>query len=806
MTFQRCVLLLVCACVISTLVGCGGGSSPTTPPPPAISVALSTAPPASLQASQSAPVAATVTNDSANAGVDWSCAPSGACGSFSAAHTASGTATTYTAPAAVPTGGAVTITAKSTTDSTKFASGTTTITAPTVAFNPAAPASLSVKQVSPLTAVVTNDSTKKGVDWSCSPVGTCGSFSPTHTASGSATTYTAPAGAVTARIKAASTADPTQSAVANIPIFGVAISFYPQPTPSLLAGDPTLNPITAVVSHDITKNPLVDWTLSCGVSDCGTLGTNQTASSAPNTYKAPATVTADTPVTITATSHTDNSQVATAIVTATANFDNATLRGNYVFQASGVDANGPYRVVGTLVTDGAGNVTAGEQNYVFLSSTTGFTSYHDPFTKAPFLVSIGSDGRGQITLNTGDTNVGVGGLETLGIVVIDGTKALITEFDSSATSSGTLDLQTPKSQLSGGYAFVTSGINGASKPLGWGGIFDIDGPGTISGKGSITDEIDNTTVNTAQTLSGTVVSPDQYGKAVINLTAGFTAPNVGLALVGYVIDDTHVRFVEQDHFGVTGGTAFGQGTATGTLKSFSTTAAVFETEGLSTSTFVPTVYAGLFAASSGNINGVADENVSGGTPITDATLTGSYAVDSSGTGRVTTSNMEFNGVSGTGPSWVLYLTGDASTPALILQIDATPIETAGAAYTQAAGPFGLTSFNGTYGMGFTAFPSGAGEDDGTGQVSADGAGNLGSPDGTVDINYNLTTQETDTLAGTFAAPDTSGRLTGTLTTSGPAFSSSQVVFYVVDSTRVLFVDIDPAQNQPALGVFRLQEQ
>ena len=67
-------------------------------------------------------MSATVSNDSMNAGVSWSCAPANACGLFSPSSTASAVATTYTAPAVVPAGGQVTVTAKSITDPTKSAS------------------------------------------------------------------------------------------------------------------------------------------------------------------------------------------------------------------------------------------------------------------------------------------------------------------------------------------------------------------------------------------------------------------------------------------------------------------------------------------------------------------------------------------------------------------------------------------------------------------------------------------------------------------------------------------------------------
>jgi len=79
----------------------------------------------------SAPLVATVSNDPANAGVDWTvtCGSAPACGSFSPTHTASGSTTTFTAPVAVPAGSTVTITATSTADASKSFTETLTVTA-----------------------------------------------------------------------------------------------------------------------------------------------------------------------------------------------------------------------------------------------------------------------------------------------------------------------------------------------------------------------------------------------------------------------------------------------------------------------------------------------------------------------------------------------------------------------------------------------------------------------------------------------------------------------------------------------------
>lgn len=188
-----------------------------------ISVAISTAPPASLAISGTANISATVTNDPANGGVTWSCAPSGTCGGFSATTTASGATTVYTAPAAIPSGGSVTITAASVSDSTKTKSAAVTITGPVITITLTTPptGAMQTGGTASIAATTTNDPAALPVVWSCAPSGSCGSFSLTSTASGATTTYTAPAsvptgGSVT--ITATSFTDSTKTASATVMI------------------------------------------------------------------------------------------------------------------------------------------------------------------------------------------------------------------------------------------------------------------------------------------------------------------------------------------------------------------------------------------------------------------------------------------------------------------------------------------------------------------------------------------------------------------------------------------------------------
>ncbi|MBT9331578.1 hypothetical protein [Paracidobacterium acidisoli] len=193
-----------------------------------ISVGFAPQPPASIALAGTVQLTAVVSNDYNAGGATWSVACQagpGACGSFGPMQTESGAMTTYTAPAIVPAGGAVTITATSVADPTKYVSATITILPISVSISPVT-LSVGTNETGALTAVVTNDGENRGVDWSVSctnPVdpGKCGSVSPQHTASGASTTYTAPALAniaagSTIAITATSSTDPTKSATATV--------------------------------------------------------------------------------------------------------------------------------------------------------------------------------------------------------------------------------------------------------------------------------------------------------------------------------------------------------------------------------------------------------------------------------------------------------------------------------------------------------------------------------------------------------------------------------------------------------------
>lgn len=237
--------------------------------------------PTTLTTGSQATLAATVTSDNNNLGVNWTatCGSAGACGSFNLVppHTASGGQIIYTAPSAIPTGSVVTITASSPASTPSDpAFSTTTIVAqpPSLAFQQSPPAALTSATAAPVSATVTNDVAPAGVTWSVqcgsTVAGGCGWIAPIHTASGATATYTAPP--VTSRgtsvtIAAASTADPKVSITAPVtinPSTTLSVDFIPS-APSQVPVGATVN-LAAMVANDGT-NAGVD--LQVCASGCG---------------------------------------------------------------------------------------------------------------------------------------------------------------------------------------------------------------------------------------------------------------------------------------------------------------------------------------------------------------------------------------------------------------------------------------------------------------------------------------------------------------------------------------------------------
>jgi hypothetical protein len=773
--------------------GCGSAYSSSAGVQIPVAVALTITPPTSMQTGATTKVAATVSNDPANKGVTWGCAPSASCGSFTPAQSASGATTSYSAPANMPAGGSVTITATAVSDATKNANANVTITAQlivSVAMTTAPPASMQTNTTASVAATVSNDSASQGVTWSCAPNASCGTFTPAQTASAAAATYTAPAnvpGGGSVTITATSVSDTTKNATANVAMTAppISIAITTAPLPSMQTNATAI--AAATVSND-SANKGVTWSCTPSAS-CGSFSPAQTASGAATTYTAPANVPGGGNATITATAVSDVTQTASATVAITVIGSNASLNGQYAFLITGRDINGSYAVAGSLTFNGNGNITAGEQD---LTNTVGL-DLADPVTGT---YAVAPDGRGTMTLNLQVLAT----TETFAFTITSGSHALLNQDDGTNTGSGVLDLQTAgpafaPSQFSGRYSFTLTGEDSNGfVPAVLGGVFSADGVSTLQ-SGTLDENLAGALI-TGTPFTGTFAAPGANGRGTITFSTGAT-------FAYYLVRLEVVRLIETDTLFVSGGTAYGQGAASSFTNSSLARSFVFNNVGASLSGSFAA--AGQFATDgNGNFTGgIADANNNGS--VTSGSLAAStYAFNNSPRGAITI------------PAGVLFPNGMALfvylvDPNLNL-LDPNNARGGGGALilTNDASIFGVgiiipqvtpapSKLAGNYAVNLTSAPNVGAEADLTGQFVADLSGNLiGTADYANDAGSSASFSTTNaTYTGTFT-PDVSnpGRLTGTLLLTGgtlqfvPGGVTQNLSYYQADGSRMFAVETD----------------
>jgi hypothetical protein len=577
------------------------------------------------------------------------------------------------------------------------------------------------------------------------------------------------------------------------PAISVALSGTP-PT-SLATG--TTTSLTAVVTND-SKSAGVTWSVTCGSAQCGSFAPASTASAAATTYTPPATPPSPVTVTVTATSVTDTAKTATAIISITLGIP---ASGTYVYHFSGEDANGPVFVAGAFtVLNGA--ITGGEQDF-----TDPLNAYPNNLVASTSTLTVAADGNLQIVLDTGNTNIGVNGLETLRGTPVSTSRILISEFDAFASGSGSIDLQTGTAAPSGGYAFNLLGLDSSGVPLAIGGILNISGT-SLSVANSVLDYNDGAAVGQALSFtSGSVTAPDSFGRLTFTLTPNTTAI-VGFALNGYIVGPNRIQLVEalgDPLNGDLGGTALGQGSNTGnfTAANVGTTTYVFASTGADGSGNLE-IAAVLNLNSGGSVSGVLalnDLTNFGSLAIT----AGTYTVDP--TGRVTISNVTPSLVATVPFVFQLYLDGNGN--ALELGVDKSQLS-AGLAYQQTNGL--SASFAGAYALSGQGFGVLTSTEPGW---SAAGPATIASTSSAVTGFTDYTVQTVQTVNGApaivGATPTSNVSLTGTETSgtgilalaglnAASSTTSNSYAYIPIDTSRVLAIEIDGAQ----LGLLQLE--
>jgi len=471
-------------------------------------------------------------------------------------------------------------------------------------------------------------------------------------------------------------------------------------------------PLVAKVTRDATPASGVTVTFTAPASGASGIFGNGTASD---------TEVTDASGVATSTTFTANSAAGNYSVTATAdgstmpanfNLTNATVANAYSFYVTGLEStNCPsgtcsfYALVGTVALDANGKVLAGTQDYNDGSGEFSYEPAGDSITGGA--LAVDGTGQGTLTLITNNSVLGSGGTETIGIQFVNSKHALIAQFDGSATSSGSMDLQTATSVADGHYAFTLSGVNSTYKPVAIGGVFSING----SALNGTVDVNDSGTVTLGNAISGSVAPTDRFGRGQIT---GVSLNGVALALNYYVVTPEVIRIIDIDaNSGAdpsTGnaaiGSAFSQGSGSFSKASFGKS--VFAVQ---SNSWGATFYAAeglLFPnPATGKFTGVGD-NHEEGQLVSASPISGTYSMDQSGYGNLLVTSANLLDIT----TWGLYATSPTLNVldpnnttggggALVLDLD--PILASGVGVIVPQTDTSDTSFSGSYTFGAQDF-------------------------------------------------------------------------------------------------------
>jgi hypothetical protein len=331
---------------------------------------------------------------------------------------------------------------------------------------------------------------------------------------------------------------------------------------------------------------------------------------------------------------------------------------NFVFYAAGEDAAPSfYSIAGvvTITTDGNNTITGGVQDFNDGDGTTSPQPGGDAINPMGSSLVFFPDGSGNATLTlvTSNTALGDGGVETFALSFASPNHAFISQFDDTATSSGSYDLQTlPSAPLaSSSFSFTTTGADSQGFAVAEGGVFSLDGSGNVTGSVDINDAGAVTLANSPS--EGTVIpASDTSGRGTVTGHLDGTSAVVNF----YVVSSQVIRIIDVDAGDTAVGSAYSQGTTAGSFSPSSIGQSAFYISGVDDFyngagqffTFTEDVGAkpranrrparpeggAVCSGSECDFEGTADvnETVDGGALAPDAAFDGTYVLASNGYG------------------------------------------------------------------------------------------------------------------------------------------------------------------------------
>jgi hypothetical protein len=597
------------------------------------------------------------------------------------------------------------------------------------------------------------------------------------------------------------------------------------PAPALVVNPAALAiPAGGVQPFTATPSAGVTWTVNgiafgdCVAPPVGSVTQCHGTIDGNGNYRAPLSPPTGQTVTIGAAAGGNSATAAATILFSSASLTTSTIgTGQYAVAFSGVDfmAGLPVDVVGSILTSGSAGSTGGliTGGLIDINSGEFGPAFSIPVTGGTF--SVGAlDGRTSIQLTLASNNVAAS--FNLQATLATNQHALLIDFDTTLTASGTLDAQnitalgTP---LNTGFAYQYFGIDQNFNPVTVAGTFfasignclPINNPNSPVNTQDFSYVPLNTNTLTVVTnditLSGSCTSSDAtFGRGTITMNS----TDLGTINFDYfMIDQTHVKLIEIDPAQpyILYGEAFSTPTATTPLNG-----GVAATWGGSANN-APYAGGAVFTINAATISsgGALDINNSGGSgqQIDSAITSGNYSnvltegnVPSRFTLSLTTSK-------GTAQFAAYTFVTAAGTGAELVEIDTNNgIDGAtGTAYQRGS----VSTVQGSFalnlsGIGITK--SMVFEQDITGQLGL--INNSTTLTGTLDINNGGPIPGVGVNSSSILnAPASNGRGTAQVNASGNGISAKfNLVYYQIDSNTQLLLDADT--NRVANGMLLRQ--
>jgi len=448
-------------------------------------------------------------------------------------------------------------------------------------------------------------------------------------------------------------------------------------------------------------------------------------------------------------------------------FSDASVKGQYAFSYAGQDAGGFLVVAGSLTFDGLGGILNGGVEDV----NTAAAIATNPITGGTY--QVGPDGRTTASFNTSTATI------SFLFTIISPQHALLVRFDTTATGSGTLDLQNKVdlsvNNIAGFYSFGISGINSVGTSEAIAGNLQADGNGNFPINKGVQDVNNGGTVTQADvSLHGQILTFDgSSGRGQLEFTS--TTKNT-LAFVFYMVDHTHLKLVETDTFPVLAGDMFAAPSSV-TLLSLN---------GNNAFTVGGSVSRGAYAAggiftSNGNgmiTGGTLDLNANGSVhSATVASANSTYTVNP------LTSHRLLVNISDGNTTFIFGVYPNSDGSAVMIELDTSVAVASGVAFqqTSAAPPVGNYAFN-------LSAAVGSGEEDVNGAIATTGNTTV---TGYLDANSSGSLFSNLLLSGsTIVSPGPLGRGTLNLQSAAPSSATFPLAYYVVDDQTVLVIEID----------------